>query len=383
MTRRHYLSLLLTLVLLPFALFSSCEKLAPERQAFAICMGLDVEDDGRFTLSVQIPENVKGDQSSGQGGKQTGTKGYSLFSVSADSFSDAYHLLEAVIPYPLHFGQLRLCVLGEKEAQSCDLSTLVRDLTRLPAVRRTAILAVTEGKAADLISAQAPDFGMRLSKHIDMTFQMLQMLGLSPATTLADCVRQIGRGRSDPLLTRCAINKELKKQNEQSQSGSGGGGGGSSQGGNAAAFAVTREPITWSESAQGMRELLPKDAETGKMERKGENPVELFGAAVVSGTRIIDTLSVRETQVYSIVRSQGRLRVHHAGEETQLQLLMPGEHASLLPEAEALLGKLQALRADAFGFGAVAATGFMTQDEWKKFDFISRYPTADIYVGAE
>ena len=382
MTRRHYVSLFLTLVLLPFALFSSCEKLAPERQAYVVCMGLDVEADGRVTLSVQIPENAQGEQQGAQGAKPSATKGYSLFSVTADSFSDCYHLLASVIPYPLHFGQLRLCVLGEEKAAQSDLEKLVRDLIKLPAVRRTMILAVAKGKAQALISAQAPDFGMRLSKHIDMTFQSLKMLGLSPATTLADCVRWLGGGRADPLLTLCAVNQKLQKQNEQNQGG-GGDGGDSPEGGNAAAFAVAREPISYDESAQGMGELLPDDVRSGEMERKGENPVEMFGAVVLSGVRVAGTLSVRETQVYSIARGEGRLRVLRAGERLRLQLILPGEHAALVPEAEALLRKLQALGSDAFGFGAAAATGFSTLGEWERYDFVKRYPMAEVDVATE
>ena len=331
--KRLALGALLPLCLL---LAGGCSYAAIERQTFPICIGVDITDSGQYEFSIQAP---KGDS-------KDGSTTYELMSATGDTLEDAMRILAASTPYPLNFCQVRQCMIGYSTAATTQLRTLLRALLELPTMRSSTMVTIALGTALDTLKAQKPEFGMRLSTHMDMLFKRLWEQNLLPDSSLAACVRLLGSGRRDPLLFVCAVNPLLEAEKTDE----------SAAGQEAEAFAVG-EP--WSD------DLLPEDLLAGMLPRSSESPVEYLGSAAVSDGRV-----------------SGVLRVAIDGEQVQLQILLDenselyGQQAELMAAVE----KLQRLDCDTLGFTAIAATHFGTDAQFEAFAFRRRYSQAPVVI---
>ena len=81
---------------------SGCGYNMLERQVFPLCISLDLEADGRYTVGVQAPE------SAAAGAKPV----YDLLTATGASPEEALDLLSASTPFPLNFCQVRQCLVS-------------------------------------------------------------------------------------------------------------------------------------------------------------------------------------------------------------------------------------------------------------------------------
>ena len=365
--------LLLLLLLLSPLLLASCASSSQERQTFAICISVDPTDDGGIKLGLQAPKSGQ----SSQGGV---TSDYEVLTASGKTLQEALGLMAASTPYPINFSQLRLCILRYELAATTELRPMLRYLEELPTMRPNATVMVSLGDALAVMEAHKPEFGMRLSTHLNILLRRLQAELLLPVSTLSDCVRLIGGGYGDPLLCVCAVNPKVKKENEQKESQSGGGSGGGGSGGSGGSQAAYAQGEPWNES------LLPQDMIAGMLASSSSNPVEYLGSATVSDGRVSGLMSVDMTQVALRAKNEGTRRVAITPEGgVQLQLTMKKD-SMLSVDADALkkaLATLQALDCDALRFGEVAMRAFWTDAEWNAFDFVDKYRHAEVFVAEE
>lgn len=213
---------------------------------------------------------------------------------------------------------MRLCLLSYDLASTTHLRPLLRTLFEMPSMRPDAYVMVALGNAAEVMAAQKPDLGMRLSTHLNLLFEQLRQERMLPYSSLSSCVQELGDGKADPLVCICAINQNLVPEQDKSQGeASGGQQGGSDQSGgggsgtDAAAFAGG-EP--WSGA------MLPEDILAGLLPQTSVNPVEYLGSAAVSEGRVSGILTARETQIATLAMIEGRRAVAIDGEQLQLQL---------------------------------------------------------------
>ena len=353
--------LFLLLLLLP--VLSSCSLVTMERQIYPICLSVDATDDGQFQLAVQAPRSSGNDDAS-----------YDIISATGETLQDALRVLSASTPYPLNFSQIRLCIVGYRLASTTPLRPLLRTLMEQPSMRPTAYVSVALGRALDVLQNQQPDFGMRLSTHLNLLINRLQQERLLPDSTLSYCVRELGDGRCDLLIGLCAVNSRLLPEEDAAQKeGSSSSG---SEGGSSPAFALG-EP--WSD------ELLPENVLAGMISHTSPNPVEYLGSAAVSDGRVSGVLTADETQLCLRLLEEADMRVSRNDQDVQLQIILP-ENSPLAAQQEriaALMGKLQSLDSDPLLFGGVCAMGFRTNEQWRQFDFRSRYAGAAVAVAAE
>lgn len=350
----------------------SCTAATMERQTFALCLGVDTDQENQITLSVQTPMN-----GSGSGGN-TETPEYTVFSATGKDFDEAFALLAASTPCPINFSQLRLCVISYELAARTELRPLLTKLSQLSSMRPAAYVMITLGNAQEVLKAQKPDFGMRMSTHLSLYTKRLYNEKIMPDAALSLCVRELGAGRMDPLLAVCAVNPALKpKEDSGGQSGAAGGGAGGDTGGGAAAAFSEGEPWT--------RELLPESMMAGMLPRTGNDPVEYLGSATVGNGRVSGALSAEETQIVLRTKQLAKLEVITEDGGIRLQIWLPKAESERqgLEEKNVLqvMRKLQALHCDALGFGGAAARGMMGDAEWAALDMESKYPTAEVYVG--
>lgn len=375
MKKRLLAALVFTLLL------TGCQSVQLEKEV--IVMGIDKTELG-VGITVQIPKTAQGGSGGdGQESQQKGASGYLVATAEGKDLPDAMSALLSSIPYSLSFAQLREIVIGEDIAWQGSLEPLLWQLLRTPTLRPTAAVLIALGDAKSFIEQQKPDFGMRMSKHVDTTMQNLAMSGMAPDCPLAIVVRHMTTHRRDPLVALCAVNEKASETFHQ-------------ENGNLRA---------------------------GDIPRTGDNPAEVLGAAVLCNGKLCDTLTGYEMQLMSAlgggsptilltivdeplaIRLRGKASLRAAvGETLQLQVslnvdvrksaltnnlreedvvgaAMQRKAANALQsDITALLTRLQQKSSDALGFGSVVAKAFLYDDQYEQYDFRSRYPTAQLVV---
>ncbi len=342
---------LFLLLVMCFSL-SACSLVTMERQIYPICMSIDQVDSGEYLLGLQAPRASNSEPAE-----------YDIISASGATLQDALRTLSASTPYPLNFSQIRLCIIGQGLASDAPLRPLLRLLMEQPTMRPTACVSIALGSAMEVLQNQKPDFGNRLSTHLNLLFERMQQEHLLPESTLAWCVRELSDDRCDLLISLCAVNEKNKQPSEQS-----------GQKEEASPAVALGEP--WSE------ELLPRDIIAGKIDHTSPNPVEFLGAACVSRGKVVGILTADETQLCLQLADDAKLQVVTDGDRMQLQFILKKE-SPLARDAGRILQlmqKLQSLQSDPLLFGGVCAMHFSTNEAWRAFDFRSRYPHAEVAV---
>lgn len=361
--KKRLLTMLLLIALSPA--LTGCSYSYLERQAFPLCMSIDIDQNGRYTVGVQAPQS-----------STDSSPVYDILTATGDSLLDAMRVLAASTPYPLNFCQLRLCLISYQLAATTELRTLLRTVYELPTMRPNAYVMISMGNALEVMEAQKPDFGTRLSTQLQLLFERLRETKMLPDSTLSACVRELGGVRRDPMICVCAVNTALVMPKEDQSPDGGSSSGDSSSGDNGGekqAFAIG-EP--WSDI------LLPENLLAGMLPRTGTNPVEYLGSAVVSDGRVSGLMTARETQVLLRAYDEAERRVAIDGKSMQLQIFITSG-TELDIERETLrsaMEKLLDLDSDALAFGAAAVTGFYTDAEWEGFNFKRRYKQADLVI---
>ena len=352
--------LLMPVLLAAAMMLSACSYASLERQVYPICLSVDLDEQGRYQVGVQAP----------QSSTASGAAAYDVLTATGDTFPDAMRVLAASTPYPFNFSQVRLCLLSYDLAATTHLRPLLRTLFEMPSMRPDAYVMVALGSAAEVMAAQKPDLGMRLSTHLNLLFEHLRQESMLPHSSLSACVQELGNGMTDPLLCVCAINRRLVPQQQED--------------GASDADASGQEPaFAGGESWSGA--MLPEDILAGMLPQTSVNPVEYLGSAAVSEGRVSGLLTARETQIATLAMIEGRRAVAIDGEQLQLQLFLPGDSALAQNrgEVQAVLEKLQALGCDSFGFGWHAAGAFYTDAELEAYGFRRRFREAQIVTAVE
>jgi len=344
-------------------LLNSCSLVTMERQIYPICMSVDATEDGQFQLAVQAPRSSGNDDAS-----------YDIISATGETLDDAMRVLSASTPYPLNFSQIRLCLVGYRLAATTPLRPLLRTMLEQPTMRPTAYVSITLGSGLDVLQNQQPDFGNRLSTHLNLLLDRLRQEHLLPNSTLSACVRELSDERTDPLIGLCAVNPQLLPEEEAAQKEKMPPSGGESSA--SPAFALG-EP--WSD------DLLPENVLAGMISHTSPNPVEYLGSAAVSEGRVSGVLTADETQLLLRLLDEADRRVARSGDHLQLQILLKPESDLAMDPGRiyALLSKLQSLDSDPLLFGGACAMGFRTNAEWDAYGFRGRYRDAEVAVGVE
>ncbi|MBE5779609.1 MAG: hypothetical protein E7331_09815 [Clostridiales bacterium] len=251
---------LIVLIMIPLLMtVSGCSLSVMDRQAYALCMCVDMESDGRLTVGIFAPMSDSTDDSSA-------APGYTLFTGTGETLEDAFTILAASNACRINFSQMKLCVLGADLARQRPLRPLLMEINALHDMRPECIVMVSRTTGTDFLEAVKPDFGLRMSTYLIQTLKRLQNASLSPGSTLVRTLRDLADPEGQVLLAICAVNPALKED-------SGGGGDKPDQpkeaGESQASFASSGETSPWS----GIM--------AGDIPRKGMNPVEFPGSALV------------------------------------------------------------------------------------------------------
>lgn len=323
------------LMLLCLPLLTGCGLGMLEREVYPLVMSVDSDADGRFTVGIQAPESLAA------GAEPV----YDVLTATGDTPEEALALLRASTPFPLNFCQVRLCMVGYDLSARQELRPLLRWLLDLPAMRPDAQVMIALGRAQDVMESQKPDFGMRLSNHLNLLFERLSREELLPEAPLSICVQRLADPLDDLLLGLCAVNETVKEEQQQDA-----------------------RPAS----------AIPSDALAGSLSRQGQNPVEYLGAAVVAQGRVQGTLNARQTRLMLQTARLCQKRAVFHPEGLHLGLTLPAE---LQGDRQEILQTLEALRqmgCDFLGFSSTLS--FRTDQEKESVNYRAWFALAQLTV---
>lgn len=327
------------LILLCLPLLTGCGLGLLEREVYPLVISVDTDADGRCTVGIQAPESLA------DGAEPV----YDVLSATGESPEEALSLLMASTPFPLNFCQVRLCLVGCDLASAQELRPLLHWLSGLPAMRPDAQVMIALGRAQEVMESQKPDFGMRLSNHLDLLLERLGREELLPEAPLSICVQRLADPLDDLLLGLCAVNETAAAQQKQQE-------------------AEDAKPAS----------ALPQGAMAGLLPRQGQNPVEYLGSAVVARGRVQGTLDANQTRLMLKVSrlAQRRAALHPDG--LHLSLSLPDELKPRQQEIQQVLESLRQMGCDLLGFSA--RLPFQTDQQKAAFDYRSWFSVAQLAV---
>lgn len=367
--------ILLIVLLLSLLPFSGCMSRQLEEQLLVIILAVDETEDDKIRLTVKAPSHAGGSgESSGKGGEQ---QGYLLLEATGKDFTNAVNVLHATTPRTLNFSQVREVVIADSLAREQDFSRLLFNISALPRMRGAATVIICRGAAYELAKNQKPYVGTRLSRYVETTLANYARKGYMPNTTLEEGVSKLGYGFQDPLFALGGVNDFSHEADQSSEN-----------------------------------EL---QAIAGKLPRKSENRVELFGAAATDGMKISGYLSGYEMSVLHFLWGSGEslsvpsslgspvpvyaripatLGVEFRGEKACLKITVVGEghyapgyrpdadelERTIRMDIESVIRHLQNLRCDGLGFGNQAVKKFLTASAWEKIGWRDLYCQAEVEI---
>ena len=344
-----------------------------EDQTFIVSMGVDMAEDER---SVKLTLVLPSAKANGAEEKDTANGTYELVSVSAASLKDAFRVLRATIPRHLNFSQLLQVVVSEKAARSGQFIDLLDNILAAPRLKQSAVLAVSTASASDFLKSQTPFLGVRLSATIETSLGVYGNLGNIPVSMLGLARREMRESWRTPLLPLVAVNE------------------------------------TQGDTAD-MRDN-PLDAIAGELSYRGGDPAEYLGAAVISGGRMVGTLTGAQMELLSFImhtteeipfEANGEYCRLHRLDKTALRAAKengecaisceisvtaypvgnrPVDTDAIEREMERALSEmfdhLCRLGSDPIGFEGVAARSVRTLDQWDGEEWQRLYRQARVEV---
>ncbi|MCM3630753.1 Ger(x)C family spore germination protein [Paenibacillus glycanilyticus] len=152
--------------------------------AFVLASAIDKEGDNiRVSVLIPLPGNMG---STGGGGGSGGQKPFAIKTETGKTVREAVSKLQFRLPRHLFFGHRRVIIIGEQLAREEGVSTIFDAVTRTPENRLTAFIAISEGKAQDVLNADT-----RLERFSAESMRELLQSEASVRITLKDVIGKI------------------------------------------------------------------------------------------------------------------------------------------------------------------------------------------------
>lgn len=356
-----------------FPLGGCSQASQPENQAIAIGLSVDLADSGGLTVGVLLPTI----RAAGQDPEENaGSSKYEVYCATAHSFAEAITILRASLPLSLNLTQLKVVVFSQELAQNEDMQALVSDMYLTHRLYNAAYCVVSLARADDLLRAAGQHYpGARLSSAIVTSMENYIAQGGIPQTRFADFYYGFHSIYGSPVAIFGAV-------------------------------------------ADGMHTTLTPpgragNALPGALPRTGGSQTEFSGTALFLGGHMVGTLSSLETawmnylrgETHDIAYSCDGVNISLSPErsvrvaiDTQADPMRISLRASFivsgkcsldiltsLIEADiaSLIAKCQSLGADPFLFSQRAASQFPDIPAWTRYDYASRFPSAQIDIHVE
>jgi spore germination protein KC len=254
---RRRLTALLLILLAALPLTGCWDRRELEEEAFVLAIGVDPGRQSQFavTAAIALPANMAG------GGKGGGGNGppFMLTTVEAPTVVGAMAMMAGYVDRRISLTHTKALFMGEAMARISGMHTM-DEFTRFRETRRSVYFIVTRGPASDFMHAMNPVLEKDPQRFIEQMTYNYRLNGMLPVISqIHSFLTAVNTGYASPLTYYAAINE-------------GGGGQGGGQGDGQSARAEGRFT-------------------SGELPRTGGPNIEMLGAAVFKGARMVGVLT--------------------------------------------------------------------------------------------
>lgn len=257
--------------------------------ALVMAIGLDKGQDNTVyvTLQIAVPRAVAsggaegGGPSAGGGGAEASL----ITTMRGRSILGLIDMANTYIDRRLSFVHSKLLVIGEDLAKE-GLSPYISELVRFHEIRRTMFLVIAKGTACEFISENKPILEQNPAKNLELLALAGRKAGLIPASQIHRFLVGMQSLSEDPLVILAGINKQQPSGEQAS-------------GEEASGDQGQRQNNSKTKSAQQLS-IPINETDThyvaGQSPSVGGNPVELLGAAVFRGDKMVGEITGEEVR---------------------------------------------------------------------------------------
>jgi spore germination protein KC len=412
MNKMRLLSILLIMTIL---LTSGCwDRRELENLGIVQALGLDLEsghnDEVTVTTMIAIPSELGGGQTGGGGGGGGDKPGVLMVSMKAPSIYEAFNRINTLINREVSLLQNQVLIIGEELAKN-GAAKWIDNLIRFREMRRTMLVFVCKGRAADIMKVQ-PKLEKKPSEYFTDLAAISRRTGMFPLVTLNDFLKRYEAYAHEnylPFMDKHLIEEggekpSAEKQNEAGEKGENNG-----------------------ESKSG-QDQKSQDDEGQKLEH-----VRFIGSAIFKKDRMVGNFDIYETQILlllnnefkealltiedplrkdykiifrllSTVPVQIQYRPQNGVDHFKVKLRLEADLVSIQsgidytrPKLEAFLGRViakelkhrvvkaikkaqQEFNSDVFGFGEKVRSTFITSSEYEKYNWPDKFQHSRINV---
>ena len=258
----------LTILLIVFAIsVGGCwDRKELESMGLVQTLGLDLAENNEVmvTCMIAIPSKLGATAEGGGSGEGPGVL---LISMNAPSIYEAFNLMNTTVNREVTLLQNQALIIGEDIAKS-GIKPWIDNLLRFRDMRRTLLIFVCKGKAADIMKIQ-PKLDPNPAEYFRDLVMTSKRTGMFPLTNLHDFIRRYQSSAQEnyaPLLMEYKPSQSSEPPPQSSENG---------------------------ESGNGE-----------KPESEEPTEVRIAGTAVFKSNRLVGHLDLYETQVLQIITNQ-------------------------------------------------------------------------------
>ncbi|WHH58588.1 Ger(x)C family spore germination protein [Petroclostridium sp. X23] len=236
-----------------------------EDMAFVGLIGIDKVGKNKFEVTYKI-SNPQGGGFSNVVGSSAKEPAAEIITIQAVGPLSARDTANASVTRKLSFTHASVLVVGEEMARSDEFLAVLDGMLRDKQIRRNIFLVISREKASEFIRGNAPKLETRPHKFYDFMSERWQDTALVPLATLNELIKRNDGHGSLFLAVYGTVEKQKPKE-----------------------------------------EVTEDDFIAGEVPIEGGNPVQMIGAAVFKGTKMIGTLTGEEVRLSLILRQNEKL----------------------------------------------------------------------------
>ncbi|HOV68800.1 MAG TPA: Ger(x)C family spore germination protein [Clostridia bacterium] len=397
---RKIISVILCLILV-LTLGACWDARELNTRIFAYMIGVDkgVADKLRFTVMLPTLTTQAGGGGT-QGGTTSSIGGIRSYSIDCPTLISGLNLIDTFISRRINYSHAKFLIIGEDMAKE-GITTFMQGMRIPTQIRMTMNVVVVRGKASDFIEAFTPMEGHSIPRTLEGLASASAQTGLIDRQKFIDVLHDLMSSKKQASCILGAVNKKTNTYPEEG------------------------DPV----QGKFATEYMP-----GELPRKGGNPIELLGAAVFKGDKLVGELNLGETRALLMVKGtyltgaytipdpleEGSfitiqtkkhknpeikvstsgdvpvisLKVFYEGEIEVQQSLIPYDEKKYLKILEKTyaetiadsiaktIAKCQQLGSDVFGFGDHASKNFWTLKKWEAYNWLERFADAQVKIEA-
>ncbi|NLB73593.1 MAG: Ger(x)C family spore germination protein [Firmicutes bacterium] len=257
--------------------------------ALVMAIGLDEGENNTVyvTFQIAVPRAVASGGAEGGGPSAGGgSTGASLITtMRGRSILGLVDVANTYVDRRLSFVHSKLLIVGEGLARR-GLAPYVSELVRFHEIRRTMFLVVAKGTAREFLTENKPVLEQNPAKNLELLTLAGRKAGLIPTSQINRFLVEMQSLAEEPLVILAGINKEQQPGEQQSEG---------------------EEKMEGSDGDSTSRLQIPLDTSdinyiAGESPSVGGNPVELLGAAVFRGDKMVGEITGEEVRYALYIR---------------------------------------------------------------------------------